>query len=1001
MGAESTDTAEDGQYRNCGTSSLTATGYNPPALPRISRLLTTLIAIISGVSTTAAADVRVLSGFTVSGWSATDDGTLGPVRVLAQDRNGYLWLGTDTGLLRFDGFHFTTADAVSAPGLPKAPVRALLVAKNGDLWIGLGNGAGAFILRDGHFAAAGHPAVSGTVNALAEDDAGDVWLGHDGGLLQRHAGSWTSVAGGIEAARVYHVRAHEGVLEIGTAEGLYRRRLDGSIVRVANAGDGIIRTTVEDASGRTWVTDPRRGLRDLDAQTAGLAPIAGRGFQLLNDTRGDLWVTTVGQGLWRVRAGDLTNGIERLTLQNGLLSDGVWSMLEDREGNLWVGTHEGLNRLTRHTVMPLVELGITSSIVRVGEVMWVASSEGVFRFSPGRPGQPPARELLPMSGIRTLHADHAGHIWVAAVTGLYQLSNGTFSKLPASPGLPFNRVTTLTSDATGGLWFADAAQGLWQVTSNRVSPYVLPPELRAARVNGMYRDAIGTIWVAFTNGTLGSVDPDGAFRSFGEADGLPHDTIFGFYEDARTGLWLAGNRGISHLVDGRFVTVGIDNGLPGRRIIGITGVDDSLWFAMSDIGIGRLRIDEFERAASRPGYQVRVKTLDTSDGMAGVPTTLDTRTAERASDGRLWFVTGRGLTVIDPGAVNEKPRISGPVRVEAAVADDVRFTTAGAELPAGTRRLRLDYTALNLSSADRLRFRYQLEGFDDDWRDAGTRRQAFYTNLPPREYRFRVQVADPEGAWSTATAEWPLTIAPMFYQRPAFYAACGLTLLLLIGAAWQVRLRQVRREFGLVLAERARLSRDIHDTLLQSMAGVALQIDNVSRTPDTPPWGRQQLLSIRRELEDCIVDARLTIQNMRGSSQGHDDLIAALEHAGARATAGTAVRFRLGVTGTPRRHGERMEAELLRIAQEALANAVRHAQASTIHVDLTYTESSVTLRVADDGTGFEQQASRSATHFGLDTMRERAEQMGGRFRLTTATGLGTEVETTIPVSTHA
>jgi ligand-binding sensor domain-containing protein/signal transduction histidine kinase len=996
------DTAGEGQYRNCGTSSLAATGYNPPALPRIWRPLTALVAIIWGLSTPVAADtVRVLSGFTVSGWSATDDGTLGPVRILAQDRNGYLWLGTDKGLLRFDGFHFTTADAVSAPGLPKAPVRALLVARNGDLWIGLGNGAGAFILRNGHFVAAGHPALSGTVNTIAEDDAGDVWIGHDGGLLRRHAAAWTPVAGDIGTARVYHVRPHEGMLEIGTAEGLYRRRPDGSIVRIANGGDGIIRTTAEDAHGRTWVSDPRRGLRDLDARNAGPAPIAGRGFQLLNDAHGDLWLTTVGQGLWRVRAGDLTNGIERLTLQNGLLSDGVWALLEDREGNLWVGTHEGLNRLTRHTVTPLVELGITSSIVRVGDAMWVASSEGVYRFSPGRPGQAPARELFPMSGVRTLHADQAGRIWVAAVTGLYQLSNGTFSKLPAPPGRPFNRVTTLSSDVTGSLWFADAAQGLWQFASDRVSPYVLPPEFRATGITAMHGDVSGTIWIAFANGMLGSVDPDGAFRTFGEADGLPHDTIFGFYEDGRSGLWLAGSRGISHMVGGRFVTIGADNGLPGRRIIGITGDNDSLWLAISDVGIGRLRIDEFERAVSTRGYHVRVKTLDTSDGMAGVPTTLDTRTAQRASDGRLWFVTGRGLTIVDPGAVNEEPRISGPVRVEAALADDVRFTTAGAELPAGTRRLRLDYTALNLSSADRLRFRYRLEGFDDDWREAGTRRQAFYTNLPPRAYRFRVQVADPEGAWSTATAEWPLTIAPMFYQRPAFYAACGLTLLLLIGVAWQVRLRQVRREFGLVLAERARLSRDMHDTLLQNMAGVALQIDDVSRTPHMSPWGRQQLLSIRRELEDCIVDARLTIQNMRGLTQGHGDLIAALEHAGARATAATAVRFRLGVTGTPRRCDERMEAELLRIAQEALANAVRHAQASTIHVDLTYTDSSVTLRVADDGTGFEQQASRSATHFGLDTMRERAEQMGGRFRLTTTTGLGTEVETTIPVSTHA
>jgi signal transduction histidine kinase len=185
------------------------------------------------------------------------------------------------------------------------------------------------------------------------------------------------------------------------------------------------------------------------------------------------------------------------------------------------------------------------------------------------------------------------------------------------------------------------------------------------------------------------------------------------------------------------------------------------------------------------------------------------------------------------------------------------------------------------------------------------------------------------------------------------------------------------------------------------MAGVALQIDGVSRTPETSPGSRDQLLSIRRELEDCIVDARQTIWNMRAPAQGHGDLIAALELAGARATAGTTVRFRLGVTGTPRRCSEETEGELLRIAQEALTNAVRHAHASTVHVDLVYADQSVTLRVADNGTGFEQHASRSSTHFGLATMRERAEHLGGRFRLTTSAGSGTQVETTVPISTHA
>ena len=988
-----------GQYRICGTSSPRATGYNPRALARLTRLLALAVLLLMPARPLSAETLGVVSGFAVSGWSATDDGTLGPVRALAQDASGYLWLGTDSGLLRFDGFHFTAADAVS-PGLPRTPVRALFVAPDGDLWIGLGNGAGAFVLRNGRFVAAGHPPITGTVNAITQDGTGDIWLGHDAGLLRLHSSTWSAIGGAVGTARVYHLRSHEGGFEIGTANGLFSLDRNGNVVRDPDAGDGIIRSTLEHR-GHTWVTDPLRGVRELHPAGAASSPLAGRGFHLLRDVRNDLWVTTVGQGLWRIRGGDLANGVERLTLQNGLLSDGVWSMLEDREGNLWIGTHEGLNRLTPHTVTPLVELGITSSIVRSGTAMWLASSEGLFRFTRAGHAGEFTRELYPLQGVRTVHADHAGTIWAAGTGGIYRLSNGRFSRLPVPAGLPFNRVTALASDSRDSLWLADAAQGVWQYAAGRLTPYPLPPASRAARITAMQGDAHGTMWIAFAGGTLMAVDPDGAPRTFGERDGLPHDQINGFYEDARTGFWVAGSQGISHFAEGRFVTVGTGQGLPGRRVLGITGSGDSLWFPMGDIGIGRLRFDEFERAASNRDYQVRVRILDTSDGLAGVPTTLDTRTAQQSDDGRLWFVTGRGATVIDPRAVDEQPRVSGPVRVEAAIADDARFTAPGTRLPAGTRRLRLDYTALSLTSADRLRFRYRLEGFDDDWRDAGTRRQAFYTNLPPRTYRFRVQAADPEGGWTAQAAEWPLTIAPMFYQRPAFFAMCAVALLLLVAAAWQVRLRQVRREFSLVLAERARLGRDMHDTLLQSMAGVALQIDSVSRAPGTTPDSREQLLSIRRELEDSIVDARQTIWNMRGASAGDADLIAALEHAGARATAGTAVRFRLGVTGTPRRYGEAIERELLRIAQEALANAVRHARATTVNVSLTYADASVTLRVVDDGTGFEQQASRSATHFGLASMRERAEQLGGRFNLTTHAGAGTEIETTIPVSTHA
>jgi signal transduction histidine kinase/ligand-binding sensor domain-containing protein len=951
----------------------------------------------------AAESVPTLSGYTVTSWSGSDGLTLGPVRALAQDNSGYLWAGTDSGLYRFDGFHFATAEAVGGTALPKVGVRALLVAHDGDLWIGLGNGGGVYRMHADQIRAVPGLRIAGSVNALIEDERGVIWAGHDNGLMKLEQGHATSVgaAEGLSSPRVLHLRMNGSHLVAGTMNGLFERRPDGRFSRVVGSGDGPVRGSAQDVSGRIWLTDPVRGFRAVRDVSERSRAIAGRSAFLLADKHGKIWVPTIGQGLWRFTPGPHPI-IERLTLQNGLLSDGIWTLLEDREGNLWVGTHEGLNRLTPYIATPLVELGITSTIVRgSGNVMWAASSEGVIRLPSDGELSSRRKTIFPLSGVRTLHADASGTVWIASNEGISRLADGVMTRVALPHGLPMTRITAITSDRHLVIWFADTAQGIWRRSGSRMEPYALPEHLRGRRVTLLHGDRNGTVWMAFEGGALAAAD-EGSFVEYGPAEGLPHQSITGAYDDD-TGLWVSGNHGLSHLVDGRFVTLGREQGLPVKRALGVTGAGDgTLWLALGTIGIARLRIDEFTRAVSTPGYQAHVRVFDTSDGTAGVPTMLDSHTAALAPDGRVWFVTGRGLTVIEPDLVRDQPAPSGPVRVEAAVADDHRVVlAAGAGLPAGTGRVRIDYTALNLTNSERARFRYRLDGFDDDWRDAGTRRQAFYTNLPPRAYTFRVETDDGEGGWRSVPAEWSFSIAPRFSETPAFYAMCGVGMLLLVAVAWQLRLRKVRKDFALVLAERGRLGRDIHDGLLQNMVGIALKIDSIAHQP---AQSNPDLVSVRREIEDCIAEARQSIWNLRsGEPDGAQapDLIVALEAAGGRATAGTAVRFRLNVSGTPRRCSHVIETELLHIAQEALSNAVRHGHPTNVVMDLAYDGDEVGLRVHDDGLGFAQSARTAAAHFGLITMRERAEQLGGRFRLTSAAGAGTEVETIIPLSSNA
>jgi signal transduction histidine kinase len=318
-------------------------------------------------------------------------------------------------------------------------------------------------------------------------------------------------------------------------------------------------------------------------------------------------------------------------------------------------------------------------------------------------------------------------------------------------------------------------------------------------------------------------------------------------------------------------------------------------------------------------------------------------------------------------------------------------------------RLRIDYTALSLTHPERVRFRYRLEGFDPDWVDVGTRRTAIFTNLAPGRYRFRVQARTSDGAWNESAQAWRFAIQPALHQTRVFQL--GLLGLVAAGlwGGWRLRLRTVRREIALVFAERTRVSREIHDTLLQSLVGLALQLDVVARRLGAQPAERDQVTRIRRLVEDYIRDARQSIWDLRSSDLQALGLVNAMQRLGRRVTEEAGVRVDLTVTGRERACPPKVQMHLLRIAQEAMANAIRHGRAQGLHLELAFLDRSLRLSVVDDGCGFDPAclANLPDGHFGLAGMRERAEDVGGRFTVNTAHGEGTTIETVIPLPTHA
>jgi signal transduction histidine kinase len=396
------------------------------------------------------------------------------------------------------------------------------------------------------------------------------------------------------------------------------------------------------------------------------------------------------------------------------------------------------------------------------------------------------------------------------------------------------------------------------------------------------------------------------------------------------------------------------------------------------------------------------RTYDTSDGLAGFPVQAGDRNGIRASDGTLWFVTSRGLSVVEPRALaiaRPTPRVA----IDAIEVNDRPVADAAHALSAGATKLQISYTLPELTYPLKSRFRYRLDGFDSGWVDAGNRRQALYTNLPPGRYAFHVDASGDEGRWSDAEAIWAFSIAPRFYRTWWFYGLVGLALSAAIWGAWELRVRQLRRHFSLVLGERVRLSRELHDTLLQSLVGVALEFDAVSKSLDTSPdLAKARVVKIRERVEEYIREARRSIWSLRSPALETGDLIDALRDGAARATSDQPVELEFSVSGVPQRYASDVEHQLMRIGHEAVLNAARHAEAHTIRMHVDFGAETVALRVADDGRGFDIHRTVEGTtdHYGIITMRERAEQVGGHVTITSHPGRGTVVEAIVPVA-HA
>jgi ligand-binding sensor domain-containing protein/signal transduction histidine kinase len=960
-----------------------------------------LTLICGAVRPAFAASAGVLTGHSVTSWTESEAGPLGAVSAIVQDAAGYLWVGTSSGLFRFDGARFVPWEVLGERPLPASPVSALHIGRDGTLWVGLANRAGVARIK-GRRLDLIEAGPLRTIMAIVEDRDGTIWAVSDPELYRLREKTWERVPVRPEDRNERVVNAGvspDGHLWAGSPSGLFVTRDAGS--SFARQADGWVWSVSHDASGGRWVTDILRGFRRPTEVTNPRTDVEGNGYRVLHDSHGALWVATIGEGLWRVRDGDGPLPlIEKATLHSGIFSDSVQSLLEDRDGNLWAGTTVGLYRLTRQKLTPLTNIGLVNAVDATAHELWAGTSYGVVRFTRDADSWRGERAEGPPIYSSAVHRDRRGALWVGALTGLYELIDRRLQPVPLPAGM--SAVNCISSDSRG-LWLATGRQ-IVRWDRHRFTPVTLPPDAPGGPIC-VYVDARERAWIGFAEAKLLVRSPDGAFSRFGaETFGTDANTIYNVSETSDGAVWVSTNVGVTKFTAGETITFTRANGLPSDRVWTVFDDDDkNVWLSL-DVGVARLHRHEFVKAASDPAYRLRFESFDSGDGLAGAPI-LRVR-AGRGFGGTLWFVRGGALTVADSRLLRAWPRSAqSNSRVERATIDDGPVETVpDGVVPAGTRRVEIDYTAISLTQPARLRFRYRLEGFDTDWIQAGTRRTAIYTNLPPRAYRFLVQSGTDQDGWHETPAVWQFSVAPAVYQTSWFYTLGAVTIALAVWGVWRFRVGLVRREYAAVLAERARLSREIHDTLLQGVVGVSLQLDAMAHVVGTVSHdARDALVRTRRQLQSYIREARRSILDLRSPLLESKSLSEAIRAIGREAATGTPVEFTLAVAGRPRRCSPRLENEMLRIAQEAITNAMRHAHARTIWLDLNYLPDAVALTVTDDGCGITastEDASRDA-HYGLIVMRERAENLGGRVTVAPLPEGGTRVEAVLPAPAAA